>query len=61
MQQHFQEACIEQLNYMPPIMKPGDWQTLINRMLEKATTIEVPEELTIKGQFKELLQTTHMV
>jgi hypothetical protein len=57
MQQHFQEACIEQLNYMPPIMKPGEWQTLINRLLEKATTIEVPEELTMKGQFKELLQT----
>jgi len=56
MQQHFQEACIEQLNYMPPIMKPSDWQTLINRLLEKATTIEVPEELTMKGQFKELLQ-----
>ena len=29
---------------------------LINRLLEKATTIEVPEELTMKGQFKELLQ-----
>jgi hypothetical protein len=52
----FQEACMEQLNYMPPLLKPTEWQPLVNEMMVNATTIEVPEELTLAGQFKELLE-----
>lgn len=52
----FQEACMEQTKYMPPLMKSGDWQVLINSLLKDATEIEVPEELTISGQFKELVE-----
>ena len=52
----FQEACMEQLNYMPPLLKPTEWQPMVNEMMVNATTIEVPEELTIAGQFKELLE-----
>jgi hypothetical protein len=53
----FQEACMEQLNYMPPLLKPSDWQPMVNEMMMNATTIEVPEELTTAGQFKELVFT----
>lgn len=52
----FQRSCIEQLNFMPPTLKPSDWQMLVNDLLRSAATIEVPEELTVAGQFKELLQ-----
>lgn len=52
----FQRQCMEQINYMPPLMKPSEWQQLVNAMLESATTIDVSEELTVKGQFKELLE-----
>jgi hypothetical protein len=52
----FQEACMEQTKYMPPLMKSADWQILINNMLKDAAEIEVPEELTFTGQFKELVE-----
>lgn len=52
----FQRACIEQLNFMPPTLKPADWQMMVNDLLNAASVIEVPEELTVAGQFKELLQ-----
>ena len=52
----FQEACMEQLNHMPMIHKRDDWQDEVNKLMEKATTVDVPEELTFRGQFRELLQ-----
>tara|TARA_R110000803_G_scaffold151855_2_gene216888 strand:+ start:2654 stop:4195 length:1542 start_codon:yes stop_codon:yes gene_type:complete len=51
----FQRACIEQLNFMPPALKPSDWQLLVNDLLTASSRIEVAEELTVAGQFKELL------
>jgi len=52
----FQEACMEQLNYMPPLLKAADWQQIVNDLMSNATTIEVPEELTLGGQFKDLVE-----
>jgi hypothetical protein len=42
---------------MPPLFKPGDWQILVNNLLSTATSIEASEELTMTGQFKELVET----
>ena len=53
----FQRACMEQINFMPPLTKAGDWQPIVNDLLNNATEIEVSEELTGFGQFKELLET----
>ena len=53
----FQRACIEQIDFMPPLFKPGDWQILVNNLLSTATSIEASEELTMTGQFKELVET----
>jgi len=53
----FQRACMEQINFMPPLTKSGDWQPIVNNLLSNATEIEVSEELTGSGQFKELLET----
>ena len=41
---------------MPPMMKVGDWQDLIATMMQDMSEIEVPEELTYKGQFMDLLE-----
>jgi hypothetical protein len=52
----FQRACMEQLDIMPPVPKPADWQRSINAMMLTATKISVSEELTYSGQFKEHLR-----
>ena len=55
-QQEFQRACMEQIYKMPARIKDSDWRDQIDVMLESATRISVPEELTQKGQFMELLE-----
>ena len=52
----WQRACMEQMNIMPPTVKPQKWQVMINLMMQSATYLDVPEEATIKGQFKDHLQ-----
>ena len=52
----FQEACMEQLNFMPFVPKRDDWHDKINQLMSQATVIEVDELLTYKGQFKELVE-----
>ena len=42
---------MEQLNFMPPKMKDGDWEIQVNGLLENCNEIAVPQELTYKGQF----------
>ncbi len=54
--QRFQKACMEQIHIMPPMMKMGDWQVIVSMMMEDMSEIEVPEELTYKGQFMDLLE-----
>ena len=57
MQMDFQRACMEQMYQMPARMKDPDWRDMIDNLLTTATHIQVPEELTTKGQFNELLET----
>jgi hypothetical protein len=52
----FQRACMEHLQYMPPTMKNADWQIIVNGLMENVNEIEVPEELTYKGQFFDHLE-----
>lgn len=54
--QRFQKACMEQIHIMPPMMKVADWQVIVSMMMEDMSEIEVPEELTYKGQFMDLLE-----
>ena len=53
----FQKACMEQLMMMPSKMKEADWVTKVNEMLKHAVQLEVPKELTVDGQFYDLLET----
>jgi len=52
----FQRACMEQLKMMPPKLKDSDWETTVNSLMEKCNEIQVPEELTYKGQFFSILE-----
>ena len=52
----FQKACMEQLMMMPSKMKEVDWVNKVNEMLKKAVQLEVPRELTVDGQFYDLLE-----
>ena len=52
----FQRACMEQLSFMPDTFKASDWQILVNGLMENLNEIEVPDELTFKGQFFEHME-----
>mgnify|MGYP001095735184 FL=1 len=54
--QRFQKACMEQIHKMPPMMKMADWQVIVGMLMEDMSEIDVPEELTYKGQFMDLLE-----
>lgn len=53
----FQRACMEILNMMPPKMQERAWQTLIQTLMDGGMEIiEVSDDVTIEGQFMELLE-----
>ena len=47
---------MEQLKVMPPKLKDSDWESTVNDLMEKCNEIQVPEELTYKGQFISILE-----
>ena len=47
---------MDQIDFMPPVTKAADWQVIVNGLMSNATTIEASPELTITGQFEELLE-----
>tara|TARA_R110002073_G_scaffold95428_1_gene221425 strand:- start:1167 stop:2702 length:1536 start_codon:yes stop_codon:yes gene_type:complete len=50
------KACVEQISYFPSLMKPNKWNSTINQMLQQGTYLEVTEEFTYHGQFKDHLR-----
>jgi hypothetical protein len=52
----WQRVVMEQSTVMPPKIKEQDYQGKIAQMLRDATRLEAPEELTVRGQFKEVLR-----
>jgi len=52
----FQVKCLYDLRIRPPLMKEPDWNQLVNRLLKEAVEVPVAEELTIVGQFQDLLR-----
>ena len=58
MQLKFGRACLEQLSWLPPRVKEDDWNAMMNMALQDCMKIEVPPELTNKGQFQELLESS---
>jgi hypothetical protein len=53
----FQRACMEVLNMMPPKIQDRSWQALIQSLMDSGMEIiEVSDDVTIEGQFMELLE-----
>ena len=53
----FQRACMDSLNVMPPRIKEGKWQELIQHLLSNGLeVIEVGQDASLLGQFEELLE-----
>ena len=55
-QQKFQRACMNSLNKMPPKMNDRAWQSIVQNLLDTCSIVEVPEEVSTSGQFKDLLE-----
>ena len=65
-QMHFQRACMERLNILPPTMKRGDWESMVNGLLQEMVELEqiteASEDATVTGRFSDLVEefTTHL-
>jgi hypothetical protein len=55
-QTRFQRVCMEAVNKMPPKMSEKAWQGVIQNLLDNVTTIEVPKDASIEGQFFDLIE-----
>jgi hypothetical protein len=56
-QMRFQRVCMEQLNMMPPRLNERQWQNLIQHLMDNGMEIiEVGTDVSIEGQFMELLE-----
>ena len=55
-QHKFQRVCMNALNKMPPKMNERAWQSIVQNLLDNCSIIDVPEEVSTSGQFKDLLE-----
>jgi hypothetical protein len=55
-QKRFQRVCMNRLNMMTPVMKNDSWQKLVNDLMDGLTIIEAPGDVSVRGQFYELLE-----
>ena len=53
----FQEACMEQLDFKPPTVKPKDWDMLINPLMKNHEPVEPPEGVATQDQLQNHLET----
>ncbi len=52
----FQEACMEQLDFKPPTVKPKDWDMIINPLMKNHEPVEAPEGVTTGEQLTNHLE-----
>jgi hypothetical protein len=52
----FQRRCMDALNFMPPTMRQTNWRGIIQQLLDSVSIIEVSQDVSIQGQFLELLE-----
>ena len=52
----FQEACMEQLDFKPPTVKPRDWDMIINPLMKNHEPVEPPEGVTTADQLRNHLE-----
>lgn len=52
----FQKRCMDALNMMPVVMKREDWQDIVRRLLDEVQVINMPEDVSMRGQLIELIE-----
>ena len=52
---------MEQAQMVPSIMKPERGKHLLHKLMTESSSPEVPEELTVGGEFKALLDVPKVV
>ena len=50
------EACMEQLDFKPPTVKPKDWDMIINPLMKNHEPIDPPEGVTTQDQLQNHLE-----
>jgi len=55
-QRRMSSECMKQLDFIPPPMKDKDWRELVNYLLERRTTVEMPADSTPIGGLAEELE-----
>lgn len=50
LQPRFQKTCMEQINRMPPQIKPLKWNELMNSLLSTAQIVEMPDDSSDESQ-----------
>ena len=45
-QHKFRKACMNEINIMPNLMRPNDWDTRLQTLLEVVEVIQMPHEIT---------------
>jgi len=55
-QHKFRQACMNVINIMPNMMRPNDWDSRIQVLLDNVVVIQMPHEITKTGVFESLLE-----
>lgn len=55
-QTKFQRRCMDALNFMPPTQRQNNWRNIIQQLLDAVSIIEVSQDVSVHGQFLELLE-----
>ena len=55
-QHRFRKACMNEINIIPNLMRPNDWDSRIQTLLEVVEVIQMPHEITKTGRFESLLE-----
>ena len=55
-QHRFRKACMNELNFMPNIMRPNDWDSRLQLLLQSVVVVQMPHEITKTGRFENLLE-----
>ena len=55
-QHKFRQACMNEINVMPNMMRPNDWDSRLQALLDSVEVIQMPHEITKTGRFESLLE-----
>ena len=55
-QHKFRQACMNEINVMPNMMRPNDWDGRLQALLDSVEVIQMPHEITKTGRFESLLE-----